>query len=150
MRTTIIIAIIAVLVLLGGVLWSNSLTKNDPNIITRNGLHWHPELSIYVKGIKQEIPANIGVGVKYAEYSGYDARMGMTGTHTHDTTGVIHFEFGSIVRKEDLTLGQFFKIWGKGMRVFGTNMKMTVNGTENTKYEDYLMQDKDKIELRYE
>ena len=33
---------------------------------------------------------------------------------------------------------------------FGTNVKMTVNGKENTEYENYAMQDKDKIELRYE
>jgi topoisomerase-4 subunit A len=33
---------------------------------------------------------------------------------------------------------------------FGTNMKMTVNEEENTEYENYIMQDKDKIEIRYE
>jgi hypothetical protein len=29
-------------------------------------------------------------------------------------------------------------------------LKMTVNGKENTEYENYIMQDKDKIELRFE
>jgi len=70
--------------------------------------------------------------------------------HTHDSTGVIHLEMSGLIRKENITLGQFFKVWGKDIRSFGTNMTMTVNGKENTEYENYLMQDKDKIELRYE
>ena len=36
------------------------------------------------------------------------------------------------------------------MLSFGANMKMTVNGKENTEYENYIMRDKDKIELRFE
>ena len=36
------------------------------------------------------------------------------------------------------------------MRSFGTNMRMTVNGIENTEYENYQMKDGDTIELRYE
>ena len=32
---------------------------------------------------------------------------------------------------------------------FGANMKMTVNGKENTEYENYVMRDKDKIELEF-
>ena len=35
------------------------------------------------------------------------------------------------------------------MRSFGTDMKMTVNGEENTEYDNYVMRDKDKIELRF-
>ena len=55
-----------------------------------------------------------------------------------------------LVRKEDITLARFFKVWGKDINSFGTNLTMTVNGKENTEYGNYLMQDKDKIELRYE
>ncbi|KKR45549.1 MAG: hypothetical protein A3G47_01130 [Candidatus Zambryskibacteria bacterium RIFCSPLOWO2_12_FULL_39_45] len=150
MKKTIIIIVVAVGLLFGGVWWSKSLTKNDPDIISRNGLHWHPELFIFVKGVKEEIPTNIGVGFQYAGLPGYDQNMKMTGVHTHDTSGIIHFEFSGLVRKKDLTLGQFFKIWGKDISSFGVNMKMTVNGKENTEYENYIMQDKDKIELRYE
>ena len=150
MKTTIIIIIIAVGLLLGGILWSKSLQNNDPDIITLSGMHWHPELSIYVKGVKQEIPTNIGIGTKYSSFPGYDMNMAMAGVHTHDEAGIIHFEFAGVVRKEDLTLGQFFKIWDKSMSSFGTNMKMTVNGVPNTEYENYIMQDKDKIELNYE
>ena len=116
--------------------------END--IVSRNGFHWHPELTIYIKGVKQEIPANIGL----------PAGMGAVHQpiHTHDDSGqgIVHMEFEGLVQKRDTTLGQFFKNWGKDMRSFGANMKMTVNGQENTEYENYIMQDKDKIELYYE
>lgn len=36
------------------------------------------------------------------------------------------------------------------MRLFGENMKMTVNGEENTEYENYIMRDKNNIELRFD
>lgn len=141
MKNTLIIIGLVILLLVGGVWWSNSLQKSDPNIISRNGIHWHPELVIYVKGVKQEIPANIGL------MGGHQP----THTHTEDASaGVIHLEFEKLVRKQDTVLGQFFKVWGKDIRSFGTTMKMTVNGQENTEYENYLMRDKDKIELHYE
>lgn len=120
--------------------WSRALQDSDPSILSRNGLHWHSELAMYIKGEKKEIPANIGLGVVHQP------------VHTHDDgdQGIIHMEFQGLVRKEDITLGQFFKSWGKDIRSFGGAMKMTVNGQENTEYENYIMQDKDKIELRYE
>lgn len=115
---------------------------SDPDIVSRSGLHVHPTLAIYVKGVKQEIPADLGVGPQYAGAPGYDLRMKMTAIHTHDDVPIIHLEFtGGPVRKEDVALGQFFKIWGKDMRSFGTNIHMTVNGKDNTEYENYIMQD---------
>lgn len=110
----------------------------ESEIISRSGFHWHTYLVIYIKGQKQEIPENIGIGAVHQPI------------HTHDGTGEIHLEFQGLVKKQDLALGNFFKIWNKDMQSFGINMKMTINGTENTEYENYIMQDKDKIELRYE
>lgn len=132
---------IALIVLpIGGLIWYSAMRPPVPesDIISRNGLHWHPELAIYVRGVKQEIPANLGMG-------GVEMPV-----HTHDSTGVIHLEMSGLVRKEDITLDRFFKVWGKDINSFGTNLKMTVNGKENTEYESYLMRDKDKIELQYE
>lgn len=120
--------------------WSKTLQNNDPSVLSGNGIHWHSELTIYVKGEKQEIPENIGIGAVHQPIH----------THNDSDQGIVHMEFQGLVRKQDVTLGQFFKNWGKDMRSFGTTMTMTVNGQENTEYENYLMQDKDKIELRYE
>ncbi|RJQ35325.1 hypothetical protein C4568_01125 [Candidatus Parcubacteria bacterium] len=125
-----------------GLIWLVASAPKTPegDILSRNGFHWHPEVTIYVKGEKQEIPANIGIGAVHQPI------------HTHDDSnqGIVHMEFQGLVRKENATLGQFLKSWGKDINSFGTNVKMTVNGEENTELETYVMQDKDKIELRYE
>ena len=141
MRNTLILASIVALLLGGSIWWSKSMQNNDTEVISRNGIHWHPTLEIFVKGEKQELPTNIGI-----------SPLGMTPIHTHDdaTLGIVHLEFSGLVRKEDITLGQFFANWGKDMNSFGTSVKMTVNGIENTELENYVMHDKDKIELRYE
>lgn len=128
-------------VLIGGLIMAYRSRPQIPesDIISRKGIHTHPELAIYVKGIKQEMPASLGVKPSF-----------MAPVHTHEPNGVIHLEFQGLVQKKDIMLGQFFKSWGRDINSFGTNMKMTVNGKENTDHGNYLMQDKDKIELRYE
>jgi hypothetical protein len=141
------------LLLLGGGIWGGlRYVKHQPDvaeeeIISRNGLHWHPHLTITIKGEEQEIPANIGIGVIEAPI------------HTHDATGTIHMEMTGLVTKDDTKLGKFFAIWGKQ---FNANcifefcngadgkVKMFVNGTENTDFDQYPMKDGDKIEIRYE
>jgi len=138
MKTFLTLSVIAVLLLGGAVWFSRTIQTNDTGIISTNGLHWHPELEIYVNGEKQEVPQNIGL-------TGVHQPM-----HTHDDLPIIHLEFQGVVKKDDVILGQFFKNWGKDMSSFGANMKMTVNGIENTELENYVMQDKDKIVLHYE
>lgn len=119
----------------------------EGDILSKNGFHWHPELSISIKGEKQEIAANIGIGAVHKEL------------HTHDATGVVHMEMQGLVTKDETTLGAFFKSWGKQFNancIFDScngpdgTVKMFVNGKENTEFENYLMKDKDKIEIKYE
>ena len=154
MKTILVIVGATILLLAGGAWWSGKSQSVDPNVIVRNGLHWHPKLEIYIKGEKIEIPQNIGLGAVHQPM------------HTHDDLPLIHLEFGGVVRKQDLVLGQFFKNWGKDINSFGANMrpsdergsaeasrpnvKMTVNGEENTEFENYQMKDGDEIELRYD
>ena len=61
--------------------------------------HIHAHLTIIINGQEKEIPANTGI-----------SSTCMHSLHTHDTTGIIHIESP---RKEDFTLGDFFKIWGQ-------------------------------------
>lgn len=144
-------ALIGFLVLIGGgiIIWgiANMPKASEEGIISRVGLHWHSELTIVIKGVKQKIPANIGLGLKENPI------------HTHDDTGIIHLEFGGIVTKNNLRLGQFFKIWGKKFNkecIFDNcngpagKVKMTVNGQNNLEFENYIMKDSDKIEIGYE
>ncbi len=138
MKTGLIIGGVVVVLLLGSVWLSRSLENSNPDVLSQNGLHSHPTLTIYVKGEKVEIPQDIGLGATHRP------------VHTHDDLPIIHLEFSGIVRKEDVMLGEFFKSWERDMRSLGTNMRMTVNGEENTEYENYVMRDGDKIELRYD
>lgn len=121
------------------------LTKPEPKIppeqiIAKNGLHWHPKLTIYIKGEKQEIPTDIGLGAVHQPIH----------THKEDyKDGVVHMEMSGVVTKEQTTLGNFFRIWGKDFN-FGGNPKMTVNGKENMDLNNYLMKNGDNIEIRYE
>lgn len=145
---------IAIIVLLvgGSVGWLAWYITNQPktpesDILSKSGIHWHPELTIMINGQKQEISANLGLGAVHQP------------VHTHDSTGVLHLEIQGVVRKDDIKLGQFFKIWGKQFtsncildfcgNQSGT-VKMFVNNEENAEFENYHMKDGDKIEIRYE
>jgi len=122
-------------------LWSLALQKSDPNVVATNGIHWHPQLHIYVDGEEQLIPENVGLIGEHQPMH----------THVEDAAkGVLHFEFEGRVKKDDTRLGRFFDIWGKDIRSFGENIRMTVNGKENTEYEKYIVHEQDVIELYYE
>lgn len=145
--------IVTILILVGAIfLLSKGEKVNVPDnqVVARQGLHWHPKVTISIKGENQEIPANLGIGAVHSKI------------HTHDTDnkeGVIHMEMQGIVAKDDTRLAKFFQLWGKEFnsnKLFdNTNgsegiVKMMVNGTENKEFENYLMKDGDKIEIKYE
>jgi hypothetical protein len=134
--------IVGIVIIIAGLFsWSRFLQVSDPNVISSNGMHWHPQLTIYVSGEKQEIPANIGIGSVHNPIH----------THAEDSgRGIIHLEFGDVVRIDDIRLGKFFEVWNTDINSFGENMRMTVNGEENTEYENYVMQDGDIIELHFD
>lgn len=156
MNKKIILAIIVIGGIIGFSIWYSVASKpagseSENKIISKNGIHWHSELSIIIKGEKQEIPANIGLGAIHLPL------------HTHETDNIIHMEFSRAVRENDIKLGEFFKIWKKK---FDSNcisasggefcnnetekLKMFVNGKENNEFKNYIMKDNDKIEIRYE
>jgi hypothetical protein len=151
------IALFTVVIIAGGVflfsklnLTSGNSLAQESEIVSKTGLHWHPKLSIYINGQKQELTEAIGLGAVHQPL------------HTHEEDykdGVIHMEMQGVVTKDDTKLGNFFRIWGKefsSTQIFehtngdGKTVKMTVNGQENTDYENYKMRDGDIIEIRYE
>lgn len=147
------IALATILILVGGIfLVTRGENTNVPEdqIVARKGIHWHPRLTILIKGEKEEIPADFGIGAAHLPI------------HTHATDnkeGVLHMEMSGLVTKDETKLNKWFKLWGKQFNVNcifdkcngseGT-VKMTVNGTENKEFENYLMRDGDRIEIRYE
>ena len=145
----VVLALGAVSLLLYCLYWliSSQPAMSEDDIISKNGIHWHPELSIYIEGVRQDVQADIGLGVVHEP------------VHTHDTTGTIHLEFQGVVTKDDIRLRKLFKNWGKEFNsncIFDKcnggsgSVKMYVNGTPNTEFENYVMQDKARIEIRYE
>ena len=138
----------AAALIVGGVWYLASLPDvPESEILSRRGLHWHAKLEIFVNGEKEQIPANIGLGITHNPI------------HTHEADDVIHLEFSGIVRKQDMELGKFFDIWNKPFseeQIFayrngpdGT-VKMFVNGLPSMEFRRYAMKDGDKIEIRYE
>jgi len=147
------IGLLTLAILVGGVFFlskSENPSVPEGEIVERNGLHWHPKLTVTIKDQKQDIPANLGIGAVHQEM------------HTHDKDakdGVIHMEMKGIVSKEDTKLSNFFRIWGKefsSTKIFDREngeegkVKMMVNGKENTEFENYKMRDGDRIEIKYE
>ncbi len=145
----IIIPLIIIAVGIGGFVWYSATRPVAPEdeIISRRGIHWHPELSVFIKGQKQEIPANLGIGIRHESI------------HTHDSSGVLHLEIQGVIRKKDIRLSRFFEIWNKQFNsscIFefcngpDGSVKMFVNGNPNIEFENYQMKNGDKIEIRYE
>lgn len=147
------IGLLTLAILVGGVFFlskSENPSVPESEIVTRNGMHWHPKLTITIKGKKQEFPANLGIGAVHQKI------------HTHDEDakdGVVHMEMQGVVIKDDIKLDNFFRIWGKDFnstQIFDNKndadgtVKMTVNGKENIEFENYKMRDGDQIEIKYE
>jgi hypothetical protein len=65
-------------------------------------LHIHANLQIFVAGIQEPVPADIGLA------SGVESPL-----HTHDASGVIHIESADPSFRP--TLGEFFDVWGVRM-----------------------------------
>lgn len=152
-RNRIIIPIVFILII-GAIMFfagakQGNTPKNDQEkinsdkVVSSNGMHWHSDLTITILGEKQEIPINVGLEGAHKPF------------HTHEDRR-IHMEFNGVVKESDIVLGQFFKNWGKTFNkdcVFdkcnGTEgqVRMMVNGKENSEFEKYVMKDNDKIEI---
>ena len=147
------ITLFTIVILVGGVFFlskGNNSSVPQADVIAQNGIHWHPKLEIYIKGEKKELDDKIGLGAVHQKLH----------THTEDyKDGVVHMEMQGVVTKDDTKLGNFFRIWGKefnSSQIFDKkngsegSVKMMVNGKENTAFENYLMEDGDQIEIKYE
>jgi len=146
------IAILTIVILVGGVFLISAQQSKETSIpegdvVSRSGIHWHPQLSIYIKGKQQEIPKDFGLGGVHLPI------------HTHDSSGTLHLEMGGVVTREKIKLGSFFKLWGKEFskdqlfdRKSGEDgtVKIFINGQDNYDFENYLMKDGDNIEIKYE
>ena len=108
-------------------------------------MHIHPLLEIYIEDEQVFVPPNIGI----------DAQC-MRALHTHEGTGKIHVEYPE---PYEFTLGDFFAVWRQPFnkdQIFDYvpgdthQIRMTVDGVENTDYEDLVLEDLQQIVIYYE
>lgn len=122
---------------------SNAVSASQ---VPNGPIHWHPRLTITLNGQQQTIPANIGLAGVHQP------------VHTHDSTGVLHYENNNPTL-ENMRLGYFFeKVWRKQFNSTcilnycnGDSgvVKMSVNGKENFEFENYIPKDKDEILIEF-
>tara|TARA_B100001750_G_scaffold237024_1_gene241616 strand:+ start:939 stop:1484 length:546 start_codon:yes stop_codon:yes gene_type:complete len=121
--------------------------------------HYHPTLKVIVDGQQLSISANTGIDQ-------VGCKEGMRWIHVHDSTSSgytkLHIE---TPKKYNVPLGAFFEIWeregGPSLtydRAFDIDRSgisdweeydiiMNVNGESSDKFETYIMNDNDQIEL---
>jgi len=111
------------------------------------GLHYHSHLIIIIDGEEQTLPSGLGLS-------------GPTESplHIHEADNIVHMEFTTAVKKEEIRLQRLFDLWNKewtatsfmGFPLDGNHtLTMKVNGTPSTEYGSLLMQDKQEITLEY-
>jgi len=147
-------SIIGLVVLLVFYFLFNLFSGPKVEFYTKEAIHWHASYDVYICGKKVQVPENLPSG---------EHHLGLPLLHTH-ADGLIHIE-GKIYKKEDITFGAYMDAIGvpfntdmimeyknDGMCNDGKNNKVRVliNGEENVDPRNYVVRDKDRIEVRYE
>ncbi len=127
-------------------------------IVSKEGIHWHIKLRIFVRGEQITVPANMGIGSQYQSDPGFDSMMEMTGIHTHDDSGTIHWEImAGPVKRTGIRLAAVFGVWGQPFTSnellsertgAGEHVTMTVNGRPNPELGLYEVHDGDEVDIR--
>lgn len=147
-------SVIGLVVLLIFYFLFNIFSKPKVESYTKDAVHWHAGLNVFICGEKIDVPKELPQG---------EHHLGLPLLHTH-ADGLIHIE-GKIWKKEDISLGAYMDAIGvpfgndtimgyknDGMCNDGkaNKVRMIVNGKENNEFRNYVVNDKDKIEIRYE
>lgn len=137
-----------VVVIIGLMIWGRTASKDvaghweDTQVLclpaghANLAYHIHPALKIFVDGEEEAVPANIGVSDNC-----------MAEIHTHDGTGKIHIETTSAGR--EITLENFFEVWGQEIERGGYQAEITVNGEPVADPASFVPQDLDEIVVSY-
>lgn len=116
--------------------------------IPKSAIHWHPHVTILIRGQPVTIPANVGL-----ETSAHKP------VHTHEPDNILHWEVDRPT-VENMQLGYFFNtVWRKQFSKDcildscngpeGT-VKMFVNGSPNEEFDHYMPHDGDEIKIVFE
>ena len=109
--------------------------------------HMHALMRIYQDGLLVPVPANVGIDLK---------RKVISPIHTHDATGVLHFESD---KPFPHTLGDVFEVWGLTLgpgqigslkNGDGRTLRVYVNGKRVADPATYEVKKNDVIVIRYD
>ena len=103
-----------------------------PNVPLKQ--HIHPNLSIVVDGVTEEVPKDIGLGACERAL------------HTHDTTGELHVEAQD---ERMYALGDFFSVWERNIEREGYTHEITVAGSLINNAASLILEDGQKIVITY-
>ncbi len=145
------VAALIPLALIGWVGWkiATSPVRPEGDVVSAKEVHWHAHMDISIRGQAIDIPANIGIPTDNP--NAHPENM-----HTHHDDHIIHIEKLPPVYKDDLRIRNFFQVWGKKFDSQcvvdecvkdGEKLTFTINGQPNTDFENYLLQDGDKVEI---
>lgn len=120
--------------------WNAAGIECLPSGHSNLGQHIHQKMTISVNGVVENLPADLGV-----------AKNCLAELHTHDQAGdlnVIHLETVSATRQ--MTLGQFFTLWGESIERAGYSYTFKINGATSTEaVKDVVLQDGQFFEILY-
>lgn len=149
-RNKNLVITIIVLLLIGGALiaWARLgsdgplQTWQDTDVACLGGhqnlaRHIHPTLTIVVDGEKQQLPGQVGIDPGC-----------MAETHTHERGNRIHIETATAGRMSELTLADFFEVWGQPYKRDGYTETLTVNGEEAADPSEVTFQGSDGDSIR--
>ena len=135
-----------------------ALDELDVSSIPPGAVHWHPRLTIIINDTSVPLLENLG-HTQGKKIDTYLSGMGMAPLHTHtEKDGTIHLENNNPrSRPETVTLGYFFYVWDVPFNAtcifeYCTdkgNLTLVVNDKENLLFQNYVMNDKDTITIRY-
>lgn len=116
--------------------------------IPKGAIHWHPHVTILIKGQSVTVPANVGLQPS--------AHMPV---HTHEADNILHWEVDRPTVK-NMQLGYFFNtVWKKTFNSQcildycsgpGGTVKMYVNGSPSSEFDHYMPRDGDEIKIVFE
>ncbi len=104
--------------------------------------HIHTWLAILVDGVRETIPADIGITDNC-----------MAELHTHADSGRIHIE--SVKPDIEFNLGDFFRVWGEPLERKGYNLQMSVKPPSSEEFQssselaDFKLKNEYQIILNY-
>jgi len=114
-------------------------------------VHWHSRINVFICGNKFAMPNPFG-----------NQHLGSPLLHTHDDQ-LIHIE-GTVWNPEDITVGKYMEVIGLNFKdgelidkengdLCGDesgNVKLVVEGVENSELTNYVIKDDEDYELRFE